>query len=343
MERINKPAKGEIASLYVLKALCAFGVVALHAPSGVVTPYIQLIAQLAVPTFFMITGYFLYTEDKEKLISRLSGSIKKVLIVMLITHLVYTLVGWQDIPSVTDYVIWAKWILLGQGFPSGHLWYLTALVETLILFYIVARLGYGRYIGYFASFWLLRFVFADYRMLIFGSPDSFLSANALFIGIPCVATGWAVRKHQAKLLAKDCWLALALATVGLSLVLKGLSLYSMRNLSSLLWSFTPPTIEMFDTATTILLPVFRLVMVVSIFLFALQHSDWGKGGKLEYIGKNLSGNIYYWHALAITLVFLSVSYQVFDNFGALLATIISTIFAYLVVWVQRKAGVNWLP
>lgn len=59
METQNKQAKESIASLYVLKALCAFGIVILHAPIGVLTVPLRLLASVTVPIFFMITGYFL--------------------------------------------------------------------------------------------------------------------------------------------------------------------------------------------------------------------------------------------------------------------------------------------
>lgn len=77
METQNNQTKESIASLYVLKALCAFGVVILHSPIGVLTAPIQLIASITVPIFFMITGYFLYTDDAMVLNQRLNGSIKK--------------------------------------------------------------------------------------------------------------------------------------------------------------------------------------------------------------------------------------------------------------------------
>ncbi len=321
MQQKNQ-SKGEIASLYILKALCAWGVVALHAPSGVVTPYIQLIASIAVPLFFMITGYFLYTDDSTKLMTRVSSSIKKVLIVILITHLVYTAMFWQGIPPLHDWVLWAKWILMGQHYKAGHLWYLTALVEALALFWFVARLGYARYIGFFASFWLFRFIFEDYRELIFGSPASFLSANAIFYSIPCVATGLLIHKYQTSLLQIKHWGILATSVI--------ISIYIAK-------------FGIHGNLSTILVPILRLAMILSIFMLALKHIDFGKGSAIEYVGKKLSGNIYYWHDMMIVLTAAYVSQSVFDNWAAPIAAVLSTILAYLIVALQKKLNVNYLP
>lgn len=49
-----------IHSLYLLKAICAFMVVGIHTPlGGSLHDALRPIFDVAVPLFFMITGYFL--------------------------------------------------------------------------------------------------------------------------------------------------------------------------------------------------------------------------------------------------------------------------------------------
>lgn len=49
----------------ILKCLCAFLVVCIHAPfPGIIGEYFIALARIAVPTFFMISGYFF--EDQMK-------------------------------------------------------------------------------------------------------------------------------------------------------------------------------------------------------------------------------------------------------------------------------------
>lgn len=323
------PSKRQpIASLYVLKALCALGVVILHAPLGLAYPPLVLLASVTVPVFYMITGYFLYTEDERKVGDRLSGSIRKLVIILLILNVALTLMSLDGIPPLNNLVLWAKWLILGQHYAYGHLWYLMAGLEALVLFWIMNKLGLTRFIPWLTALWLLKFVFEDYKPLLFGEPASMLAANAVFYAIPCIAAGWFVRKHQE--------LLLRCPYLGLSLVLSIAIAFVVRfGLSD--------AIEPQATWQILLTPIARTFMIVSIFLFALRHSSYGAGGRMEYLGRELSGNIYYWHGSFITLCVAVLPAHIYDNFGALFVAVLSILFAQVVVSLQRKLGVNYLP
>lgn len=60
---VRTSAVGSIPSLYVMKALLAISVVALHSPHSL--PWIGL-PGLMVELFFVVTGYFLYHPDLGK-------------------------------------------------------------------------------------------------------------------------------------------------------------------------------------------------------------------------------------------------------------------------------------
>lgn len=60
-----------ISSLYVLKAICAFLVVVCHIPFDWAMPFLEPLRRIAVPVFFMITGYFLYYPEQAKFRRRL--------------------------------------------------------------------------------------------------------------------------------------------------------------------------------------------------------------------------------------------------------------------------------
>lgn len=57
----------------ILKALCAFLVVCIHAPfPGIVGDYFTALSRVAVPIFFMITGYYYaYTVKQNKSINQI--------------------------------------------------------------------------------------------------------------------------------------------------------------------------------------------------------------------------------------------------------------------------------
>ena len=55
---MNKIDKNRNLGVDILKFLCAFLVVMIHAPIQGVSQYTTPIARIAVPIFFMITGYY---------------------------------------------------------------------------------------------------------------------------------------------------------------------------------------------------------------------------------------------------------------------------------------------
>lgn len=298
------------------------GVVALHAPSGWATDYVRLIASVAVPIFYLITGYFLYTEDRAHLQERLSKSIQKVLFIILITHTVYTLIDWRSIPSLEQYMLWFKWLILGQHFSGGHLWYLTALLQALLLLWLINRLGYSKYLPGLITCLAFKVVFEDYREILFGTSPSMLAANALFYSIPWVATGFTIHKCQSKLLQYKGWLYVML----ISIIVAYLVRFTLEG-----------------TAQVLLTPWARFTMILSIFLFTLKNTEVGKGSPLAYIGKELSGNIYYWHDLMIRLSWAWLPSYIFASWGSSSVAILSLALAFVVVWIQGRLKINYLP
>ena len=81
--------KGGISSLYLEKCICAFLVASCHTPMGALKGLISPIAMAAVPIFFLISGYFLYSPSEEKSYERVKKSIKKIVPIFLIVQLFY--------------------------------------------------------------------------------------------------------------------------------------------------------------------------------------------------------------------------------------------------------------
>lgn len=73
----------------ILKAVCAFLIVCIHIPfPGGVGEYFTSISRIAVPIFFMITGYFYSDVTKKK---REIQQIKKILKLVIEANLLYFL------------------------------------------------------------------------------------------------------------------------------------------------------------------------------------------------------------------------------------------------------------
>lgn len=137
-QSIQTAGKTEIDSLYCLKALCAFFVLVIHS-SMYGRDEIFFLLKIAVPCFYVISGYFLYGGDARKEISRAWRWTKKVLVTYLFLVLVYLAISLFVQGTVDS----AKMLLCGVAFgfsPSVHLWYLSALWQALVVFCCVRRM-----------------------------------------------------------------------------------------------------------------------------------------------------------------------------------------------------------
>lgn len=144
-----------IASLYVLKAICAFIVVMIHTPplesyvdNSILTPFVFI----GVPVFYMVTGYFLYHIDQLTVAKRTLKSVGKILVAIILLNLIYLipLVAKGKFPfhSLKDVV---DWVLTGMK-VEGVLWYLTALLYALLTLFLVFRLRLGKYVKFYCLF-----------------------------------------------------------------------------------------------------------------------------------------------------------------------------------------------
>lgn len=308
-----------VSSLYMLKALCALGVVILHAPLGTFTDYARLISSIAVPIFFMVTGYFLYSADVQQTCNRIKKTIRKVIPLILLLQFFYFVLNPLPSDILGNWVSYSLWLLQGYKPTGGHLWYLTALLQAMIVFGFYIRWTKGDYVWVFILIWFLGFVVEDYRPLIFGSEQSLLSKNFLLYALPSLATGYLFRKWEQKIVQYN-WGRI----VGIVIALAYINLFILSDITAFV--------------SIIFRPWLYTGMIVSIFVCALKYKDWGKGSKMEYIGQYLSSNIYYWHE-AFIWWFAGVLVG-YDQFGAIYISIMSLVFAYIVVKIQDRFGWN---
>ena len=150
---MDEKTDGRVYGLDILKAICAFGIVLIHTNfRGNFRYYAIAIARIAVPVFFMITGYF-YTYSEQK--KRQLVSIKKIFVLSMISTVIYffytIVIGKISGLSITDIISdkmgiaqFFKWIFLNEC-PFGlHLWYLYALLYCLIIVFVLKKLEPAR-------------------------------------------------------------------------------------------------------------------------------------------------------------------------------------------------------
>lgn len=194
-------------SLDVLKALCAFFVVCIHSSmSGVIAEYYIAITRVAVPTFFVISGYF-YSDDSGKS----NKQIKKIAWIIIWSNALFFIwkLFWNGIHSVSFrdsvsemFTIQSlrNLILFNESPINGHLWYLNALLYVLAIMSLLHRLSWNTKKMYFMIPFLLAadLIFGKYSPLFFGdlAIPFIYTRNFLFVGLPYFLIGNLMRDHK---------------------------------------------------------------------------------------------------------------------------------------------------
>lgn len=186
----------------ILKAICMFMVICIHAylPGG---PGGGLVAvcRIAVPVFFMITGFFYSGTVKNHGELR---QLKKVFRLFLMGNAVFFLwnilraVGTPGGDEVRAFLIRAfrkrslfNFIVFNESPFGGHLWYLGALLYVLLIMMLAKRIGTTKALHVLAPFLLLAdLALGKYtRLLLPGEVPVIWIRNFLFVGLPYFLTG----------------------------------------------------------------------------------------------------------------------------------------------------------
>jgi peptidoglycan/LPS O-acetylase OafA/YrhL len=274
----------EIISLQVLKALAAFAVVLIHTDILYVRTALLPICCNAVPIFFMITGYFLLNKEGLLTKERLKRSIIKLLKLTIVAQCLFVVFYLIVDPSVIEafrvhtFKRVVLFLTVGHN-VAPHLWYLTAIIEALITFYVALRFKLLRFIplvvvlgiclnlitGCYSKFWL------DQQLL------RILSRNFLTVGIPCVYLGMLVRRFEYRLFYAQRGMLFTLAILYFLLYVEFQFVFN-RKLWGDVFFFTIPS-------------------TIVTFIWVLRTNLFNKLTWLATIGRKDSLNIYIAHWL----------------------------------------------
>lgn len=281
-------------NLDVVKLICAFLVVCIHLPfPGTVGTVILTLARVAVPVFFMITGFF-YRTVKEN--GREKAQILKVLKLTVIANVLYFLWGillsflttgpaqyvHQTINGKTIF----NFLVLNDS-PFGlHLWYLSSLLVALVILYFLGknpklfRLSYGL----IPILLLGDLVLGKYSLLLFGREFNLLLVrNFLFVGLPYLLLGAFLSEKTErleKIFGKRQWL-LALCVVlfaATSLLERGLLSAAGANAAR----------DHYFSTT---------FLACSVFILAITAPDVKANNLLAKLGKSTATEIYIYHLI----------------------------------------------
>ena len=278
-----------ISSLYLLKGIAAFLVVACHTPMGSLGRNLEPIKIIAVPLFFLISGYMIYREgsnkgDLDEIKSRLYKSFIKIIRLVLITNLFYYFWLFPKNGNVIhSFSQLVECILLGNQF-TGHLWYLTAFAEALMMFYFLFYIfKTDRFMFFLPPLIITNLLIGRYGFLSGEFIDNLNLYNLICYALPYLSIGYLIKKYERSILSKSYYTWLILLFTLLSYVeFYGLASILGENKEGVFFFSTP--------------------LLVSIFITFLKNKTFGKGLIITRWGEIHSGNVYYFHMAIATVV-----------------------------------------
>jgi surface polysaccharide O-acyltransferase-like enzyme len=202
MLKLNKLSATRNTSIDIGRLIGAFLVVCLHTkfPNPTIGAFVGDFAKIAVPFFFMVSGFYLYNEQKELIIEKIKKSIIKVFWIIIEVGIVYTLLR-----IIKSYIF--KIDISNQNFDlvpfilyndcnfTEHLWYLFAFIYVLIILLLIYKLDLSKYLIY-----LLPLLIIVHIVFSIWSRTTIVNAgwyelNWLVAGMPYVIIGILVKKH----------------------------------------------------------------------------------------------------------------------------------------------------
>lgn len=325
---ISRPTA--IPSLYLLKGLAAFLVVACHTPMGLLGRSIEPIKIIAVPLFFLISGYLLYLGGQgavpiPEMRSKLSRSLSKLIKTIVVVNIFYYLWVFPKHGNVIDGLSgFIKWIAWGNQ-VSGHLWYLTAFAEGLIVFYILFSVLKSDRFMYFLPILIIVNLLEGRYSFVHESLTDIYQFDFICYALPYLSLGYLMKKHEGSLLRYRFYHLLIL----LFLLLSHAEEYWLVNILG------KDLVGIFFFSTP---------LALAIFMLFIQHKYWGQGSFIAHVGKEYSSNIYYFHIAVATVIAMLMSKiglsSLYEVSGSIWVFIASLIVSWGIVRFQHKTGIK---
>ena len=299
---IQLPSKKRYTQIDILKAVCAFMVVCIHIQfPGKFGACFKDISRIAVPIFFIITGFFYFDIVKKN--SQLK-QIKKICCMILFANLLFFIAGIlagilngsgvvNELHKLNLHSL-IIFIFFNESPFSGHLWYLNAVCYTLIAVYFANKSLKGMKILYCLTPILLLadLALGKYSLVLLGIDfkDVFYVRNFLFVGIPYFCLGNIIRKlnDRNRLNIKKSTLIILIVIFSLTTLFESYIL-GVYNMSA--------TREHYISTTPLSILVFIYFLSEDFNYLPNFIID-----KLSCIGRDFSALIYIVHPLLIAIV-----------------------------------------
>ncbi len=290
--------------------------------------------RLAVPMFFMISGYFNFTSDKEKLKKKSVSFIKRTLKYMLVGFAIYivfdfvmcyvdghgvgyyfTTLFYEDF--LLDFFILNRPIT----YTGAQLWFLIALFVVSLIHYALVRFDKVHYYKIIIPVcYLIYFFFAGYMYLLQNTdmPVRY-TRNALFFGLPNFALGFTLAKYNFH---KKAWYKYIYLIIGVVCFFAQIAEYNLVKAPNI-------SLEMY---------VSGVISAVFLLLFFLGIRCGGAPVYYKWVGKNAPFYVYILHmAVAVVLAkFVSFENLMLKSLWVLIISFLVYEIAYLIYTLCEK-------
>lgn len=314
-------------NLDVIKAICAFLVICIHISykdevGQIVTP----LCRIAVPIFFMITGFF-YKKTKTPPLKQ----IRRVFVLIILSNLLYLvsgiiLNGSATIPTKDDII---DSLIFNSSPYSFHLWYLNALLYVLIIMYLADKIKIKKYLYFFIPVLLVvNIIYGQYSLVILNKDlDPIYMRNYLFMGLPYFLIGNLLYKHREKIENK-----ITIKKLGMLIIILAIT--------TVLEEYVLNNAKMDSIGDIYISTTF---LAIAIFLFALKAKQVKAENVLAIVGRKYATYIYIVHVLFINIFnkYVTSPNNIINNtiqIGIFIASLLTSI---IYVKVKEKLQLWW--
>lgn len=194
--------------------ICAILVVLIHSQflfKDIVFPLLRI----AVPIFFMISGYFIYDENNAGL--KINRSIKSIFSIFIWSNILFLF--FKEVFSVAHHAVYVpdtneliKFIVFNEDPFGWHLWYIGAYLYLLVIVRFINK--HNKWTLLFKSIPVLLIV---HLALSYSGVDRIYYRNFLLMGLPFFSIGAYIRKTNIQPVSSGnsyfCILVFAIASI----------------------------------------------------------------------------------------------------------------------------------
>ncbi len=322
-------------SLYFYRYLCSVLVVIIHvnlfSDVNFTLNYIfvQILTRIAVPSFFLTSGYFLFEKLKNKKV-KIWKILKKYFIVYSFVSIPYIIIS-IFINKISFLEILTNFFIKGSFY---HLWYFPALIISILTIYLFYKFKLLKFIVYFSLF-LYVFgcmgcsyfnIFAEVPLIkeVITWENFYIIRRIFLMGLPFVSLGFFINNNIERIKnLKNSKLLISLILIIILFILEIAYVYILK------------------LQINIFVTIFLYPLVAIIFSIIIKIENQNK--KFNTLCLNLkesADTTYYWHPI-ILIVLNDVFYMIFNFQIPTIISFITTIsLCLLISYIVQKSKIK---